>query len=80
MEDLNVKGMIRNQGMIRNHNLAQSIQDVSWSEFVRMINYKSEWKGKNVIKIPRFYPSSKTCSSCEYVNKDLGVPDLWDRT
>ena len=55
LEDLNVKGMIKN------HNLAQSIQDVSWSEFTRMINYKSEWKGKNVIQIPRFYPSSKTC-------------------
>ena len=65
LEDLNVKGMIKN------HKLAQSIQDVSWSEFTRMINYKSEWKGKNVVKIPRFYPSSKTCSSCGYIYKEL---------
>ena len=65
LEDLNVKGMIKN------HNLAQSIQDVSWSEFTRMINYKSEWKGKNVIQIPRFYPSSKTCSSCGYIYTKL---------
>ena len=65
LEDLNVKGMIKN------HKLAQSIQDVSWSEFTRMISYKSEWKGKNVIEIPRFYPSSKTCSSCGYIYTKL---------
>ena len=65
MEDLNVRGMIRN------HKLALSIQDASWSEFTRMVNYKSEWKGKNVVQIPRFYPSSKTCHVCGYINKEF---------
>ena len=65
VEDLNVKGMMKN------HKLAQLIMDVSWSEFTRMITYKSEWKGKNVVRIPRFYPSSKTCHVCGYINKEL---------
>ena len=69
IENLNIKGMIKN------HKLAQSISDVSWGEFIRMITYKSDWKGKNVIKIPRFYPSSKTCHVCGYINKDLKLQD-----
>lgn len=58
LETLNVKGMMGN------HKLARSIGDVSWSSFVTMLEYKSEWAGKNVIKIGRFEPSSKTCSAC----------------
>jgi putative transposase len=69
IEDLNVSGMIQN------HKLAQSISDVSWSEFTRMIGYKSLWKGKNVITIPRFYPSSKTCHVCGFINKGLTLKD-----
>jgi transposase len=39
----------------------------SWSSFVSMLEYKAQWYGKKVIKIDRFYPSSKTCSSCDYI-------------
>ena len=65
LENLNV------DGMLKNHNLAKSIQSASWSEFVRQIKYKSEWFGKNVIFIGRFEPSSKTCSKCGYVKSGL---------
>ena len=69
LENLNV------EGMMKNHNLANSIQSASWSEFVRQIKYKSEWFGKNVIFIGRFEPSSKTCSKCGYVNDELTLRD-----
>lgn len=61
--------------MVRNHNLAQAISDVSWSEFVRQLEYKGKWYGKNIIKIDRFFASSKTCSDCGHVldNLDLSI-------
>lgn len=65
IEDLNVKGMVKN------HSLALSISDAGWGEFVRQLEYKSEWYGKNIIRIGRFEPSSKTCSHCGMINKDL---------
>ena len=68
IEDLNIKGMIQN------HKLAQSISDVSWSEFFRQLEYKSDWYGKNLIKIGRFDASSKTCS-CGEVNNELILSD-----
>ncbi len=58
LEDLNVKGMMKN------HNLAKSISDVSWSEFKRQLKYKSKWNFKHFIIIDRFTPTSKTCSNC----------------
>ena len=61
--------------MIKNHNLAQSISDVSWSTFVNMLEYKAEWYGTNILKIGRFEPSSKTCSNCGYINKELTLKD-----
>lgn len=64
-EDLNVKGMIRN------HKLAKSISDVSWGEFTRQLQYKSEWYGRTYHKIDRFYASSQTCSECGFVNKEV---------
>ena len=69
LEDLNVKGMEQN------HNLARAIQGAAWSEFVRQLEYKSEWFGKNVIFIGRFEPSSKLCHKCGYVNGDLKLSD-----
>lgn len=69
LENLNVSGMMKN------HKLAQSISDVSWSTFVKMLEYKAEWYGTNILKIGRFEPSSKTCSSCGYINKELTLKD-----
>ena len=61
--------------MVKNHNLAQAISDVSWSTFVTMLEYKSDWYGKNILRIGRFAPSSKTCSCCGTINKDLTLKD-----
>lgn len=64
LEDLQVKNMVKN------HKLAKSISDVSWSEFVRQLQYKTDWYGRYVQKIDKFYPSSQTCSVCGYINRD----------
>ena len=63
VEDLNVKGLMRN------HHLAKSISDASWGTFVSMLSYKAEWNDKKVVKIDRFYPSSQICNVCGSVNK-----------
>lgn len=66
------------KNMMINHNLALSISDVSWSEFNRMIEYKAEWYGVNVLRIGRFAPSSKTCE-CGVINKELKLSDrIWE--
>ncbi|MBQ6477733.1 MAG: IS200/IS605 family element transposase accessory protein TnpB [Erysipelotrichaceae bacterium] len=70
VEDLNVKGMIRN------HKLARSINDVSWSEFHRLLECKAKEYDSVFIKVPRFYASSQTCHVCGYKNalvKDLRI-------
>jgi putative transposase len=69
IEDLNVKGMIKN------HKLAKAISDVAWSSFVTKLKYKAEWNGKEVIIIDRFYPSSKTCSCCDHVKESLSLEE-----
>jgi len=58
LEDLNVKGMVKN------HKLAKSISDVSWNEFRRQLEYKCKWNSKHFILIDRYFPSTKTCSGC----------------
>ena len=68
-EDLNVKGMQRN------HRLAQSISDASWGEFLSMLTYKAVMNDKQVVKIGRYYPSSKTCHCCGWVKEDLTLRD-----
>lgn len=68
IEDLNVNGMVKNR------KLAKAISDSSWSSFVTMLNYKAEWYGKQVVKIDRWYPSSKTCSNCGYLLTKAELP------
>lgn len=69
MEDLNVKGMLRN------HKLAESIQEMNFGEFRRMLEYKAKWYGRIIVYVDRFYPSSKTCHNCGYINKELKLSD-----
>ncbi len=74
IETLNIKGMLRN------HNLAQAISDVSWSEFFRQLKYKSEWYGKTLLQIGQFEPSSKICSSCGSIKDSLNLNERnWTR-
>jgi len=69
MEDLAVSNMAKN------HCLARAISDMGWSEFKTMLDYKAEWLGKNISTIGRFDPSSKACSICGYINKELTLKD-----
>ena len=69
LEDLNVKGMMKN------HKLAKAIGDVSWGKFIDVLEYKALWNDKQVIHIDRFFPSSKTCSKCGWINNQLTLKD-----
>jgi putative transposase len=69
IEDLNVKGMVKNP------KLSKAISDVAWSSFVTKLKYKAEWYGREVIVIDRFYPSSKTCSCCDHVKESLSLDE-----
>ena len=70
IEDLNIKGMIRN------HRLAKAISSVSWSKFFTMLEYKATWYGSEIVRVPTMYPSSQTCNCCGYKNplvKNLAI-------
>nr|WP_235213067.1 transposase [Alkalihalobacillus alcalophilus] len=71
IEDLNTKGMLRN------HKLAKSISDVSWTAFVLKLEYKAKWYGKTIVKISRWFPSSQICSECGHQEgkKSLEIRD-----
>lgn len=69
MEDLNVKGMIKNK------HLSKAIVEMGFSEFIRQMKYKCEWNGIEFVQVPRFYPSSKTCSCCGSVKDNLKLKD-----
>lgn len=69
MEDLNVKGLMKNKY------LAKSIQGQCWYKFIRQMRYKCAWSGIEFIQVDRFYPSSKVCSCCGAIKKDLKLKD-----
>lgn len=68
-EDLNVKGIMAN------HKLAKSVADAGWGEFVRQIKYKSDWSGVRFCQVGRFFPSSKRCFHCGWINDALTLKD-----
>ena len=70
IENLKIKNMVRN------HKLARCISSVSWGKFFGMLEYKANWYGNKIVKVPTMYPSSQTCSYCGYKNplvKNLAV-------
>lgn len=69
VEDLNINGMVKN------HHLSKSISDSAWGKFFELLNYKAAEAGRVVTRIPRFEPSSKTCSECGAINQDLTLND-----
>lgn len=67
IEDLNVKGMIKNR------KLSKHIADASWGNFVNLLQYKCDWYGRELVKVNRFFPSSRTCNECGWINQDLNL-------
>ena len=65
VEDLNVRGMVRNR------KLAKHIGDASFGRFISLLEYKCSWRGKKLVKMDRFFPSSKRCSCCGYVAQSM---------
>ncbi|MDY7002575.1 MAG: RNA-guided endonuclease TnpB family protein [Cyanobacteriota bacterium] len=65
VEDLAVKNMVKN------HKLARAISDANWGELVRQLEYKAQWYGRELIKIDRYFPSSKRCSNCGHIVEKL---------
>ncbi len=59
------------KGMIKNHKLAKHIANASWGMFLNMLEYKAKWYGKKIVKLDKFFPSSKMCNKCGYIKEDL---------
>ncbi len=69
IESLSVKNMVKN------HCLAKAISDVGWSEFVRQLEYKAAWYGRTLVKIDKWYPSSKRCFDCGHLLDSLSLDE-----
>jgi putative transposase len=69
LEDLTISGMVKNR------KLSKVISDAGWAQFVSFLSYKAEWAGRTVQKVGKFFPSSKLCSCCGSIKKDLTLAD-----
>lgn len=69
IEDLAIKNMVKN------HKLARVISEASWGTFIRQLEYKSAWYGKELVKVDRWYPSTKACNCCGWINQSLTLKD-----
>ena len=69
IEDIAVKNLSRNR------HLSKSVMDSGWGEFVRQLEYKSQWYGRSLVKVDRFFPSSKTCSHCGCIKEHLNLSE-----
>ena len=73
IEDLGIRNMVKN------HKLARSISDAAWGEMFRQLEYKCDWYGRKLVKIDRFFPSSKRCNNCGFVMDKLPLSvRSWD--
>lgn len=59
------------KNMMQNHKLAYAIGDAAWYSFISKLQYKAQWRGKRIVQIEQFYPSSKTCNECGHINQGL---------
>jgi len=86
LEDLNIKGMSTRckpkqngngkylpNGQSKKSGLNKLILDTSWGKFIEMLIYKADWNNKQIVKINRFFPSSKTCNHCGWINQNLNL-------
>ncbi len=69
VEDLAVKNLMQNR------KLSKAIADVSWGKLLTLLEYKAQWNDRQVVKVDRFFPSSKTCTHCGWVNQRLTLAD-----
>jgi putative transposase len=67
IEDLNIRGMMQNR------HLSRHIADAGWSKFINMLSYKTEWYSSHLLRVPRFYPSSKMCSRCKTIKENFNL-------
>ena len=75
IEDLDVKNLLEESNSV----IARNISDVSWSKFITYLIYKAEWYGKKVVKVGRFFASTKICSECGEINNSLTLRDrIWE--
>jgi putative transposase len=69
VEDLNIRGMLKN------NKLAKHISDASWDSFISLLHYKAGWNDRQLVKVGRFFPSSKTCHQCGHINQNLKLSE-----
>jgi putative transposase len=69
IEDLAVKNMVKNRS------LSKSISDAGWGQFTTMLEYKAAWYGRELVKVGRFYPSSKSCGECGFIHQGLRLDE-----